>query len=397
MDLIQEILKGTKDAESPSSYFYWSTLAAISAVVKDNVYIDRYLFKRFKLYPNIYVILVGPSGIKKGVPLWLAQELVEGVNNTRVIAGKTTIPGILSDLSKVYTRENAPPINDAAAFLLASEFASFLVENPKDALTDLTTLYDRQYNNNWKYNIKSEPLNLKNICVTMLAASNETHLKDAMPPNAHSGGFLARTFLVVEKKKKKSNPLTRAPDDSLSLEPLIERLKCISKLKGAFSYTTSSMELYEEWYRKHDERAAKDVTGTENRLGDSILKTAMLISLARRDTLVMEETDMEDAINSCGGFIKAAHQTTMGQGKSDISPQLALVLKEVYEAEGYCKSKKKILRENYGDIDTMTFDRVADTLEQAGIIKLHLANNETMLTLTKKGINVVEATLEEED
>lgn len=397
MNLIDEILKGTKDAEAPQSYFYWALLAAISAVIKDRVWLDRFLFRRFKLYPNIYVILIGPSGIKKGVPIWMCDELVRGVNNTRIIAGRTTIPGVISDLSKIYTRENAEPIKDASALLLASEFASFIIEDPKEALTILTDLYDRQYRNNYDYKLKSEPLALKNVCLTMLAASNETHLRDAMPANAHSGGFLARTFLIVEKKKKKSNPLTRSTENQLDLDIIIKELARKSKLTGPFSYTTASMELYEHWYAKNDEKIGKDVTGTENRLGDSILKTAMLISLARRDTLILEEEDMEDAINSCSGFIRSANQTTMGQGKSEIAPQVALVIKLLYETEGFRLSRRKILRQLYGDVDALTFDRVADTLEKAGIISLDLVGQEVMVGLTAKGKAIVEHTLEGDD
>lgn len=368
----------------------------MSAIVKDNVWLDRYLFKRFKLYPNIYVILVGPSGIKKGVPVWMAQELVEGVNNTRIIAGRTTIPGVITDLAKVYTREDAPMINDSSAFLVASEFASFLIEDPKDALTTLTALYDRQYNNNWKYNLKSEPVSLKGINLTLLGASNETHLKDAMPQNALTGGFLARTFLVVEKKKNKSNPLTRPMQQELTLEPLIEILKCKSKLKGAFSYSTSGLELYESWYAKYDEKIGKDTTGTENRIGDSILKVAMLLSLSRRDSLILEEEDIADSISSCLGFVRNAHQATMGQaGKSEVAPQIALVMKALYEAEHFKLSRTKLLRKLLGDVDSLLWERIASTLEQAGIIKLELAGSEVMIELSRKGINIVEHTLED--
>lgn len=397
MDLIKETLEGTKLAEAPKSYFYWALLVALAAVVKNNVWLERYLFKTFRLYPNIFVILVGKSGLRKGVPIWFCEQLVAGVNNTRIINGRTTIPGVLSDLSKVYTREGQPPISDATALLLASEFASFIIEDPKEALTILTNIYDSQYTgDNWKYNTKHEPFQLKNICISMLAASNQTHLKDALPPNAIGGGFLARTFMIVESKKNASNPLTRAPVTQLDLAPMIKVMKEKALLKGAMSFSESAMELYEAWYKKYDEKDIDDPTGTSERLTDSILKVAMLISLARKDTLLIDEQDMDDAINSASTFIRAAHQTTMGQNsKSEVAPQSASVMKTLYESKEFRMSRKKILRKLWGECDAMVFDRVISTLDQAGIVSSVMEGSEVMYILTHKGRDIVMNTLED--
>jgi hypothetical protein len=46
----------------------------------------------------------------------------------------------------------------------------------------------------------------------------------------------------------------------------------------------------------------EDTTGTMERLHDHILKTAMLISLSRKQDLVLEE-DISEAIKACSDFV----------------------------------------------------------------------------------------------
>jgi hypothetical protein len=81
---VEHIVEEHKEFESPLSFWRWAALAAISAVVKDSVWINRGTM--YDLYPNIYVMFHAESGLKKGPPVALAKKLVKEVNNTRIIS-----------------------------------------------------------------------------------------------------------------------------------------------------------------------------------------------------------------------------------------------------------------------------------------------------------------------
>ena len=100
---IEDFLDRTKDAESPRSFFYWSALAAISAVVKKNVYINKRIYR---LYPNLYIMFIAKSGLRKGFPVKMAQKIVEAIEVTKVISGQNSIQGIITELSKQWTLES---------------------------------------------------------------------------------------------------------------------------------------------------------------------------------------------------------------------------------------------------------------------------------------------------
>src|SRR4249920_3615830 len=115
MTWLDYLMKVTQESESPRKYYYWSGMSAIAAVVRNQVFLDKCYYK---LYPNIYVLLVGRKGIRKGPPVALAKKLVTEVGSTRVISGRASIQAIVTELHRAKTSDNGgPPITDAVAFL----------------------------------------------------------------------------------------------------------------------------------------------------------------------------------------------------------------------------------------------------------------------------------------
>lgn len=369
MTFIEMVLRYTRESESPRKYYYWSSLAAIAAIVKSNVYLDKFYYK---LYPNIYVLLVGRSGLRKGPPVNLAKALVTEVNNTRIFAGRVSIQGIISDLSKAQTKKDGgPPITDASGMLCASEFASFIIQD-QAALTILTDLYDGHYNPEWSYMLRNSPTEkLKKPCLTLLGASNESHIKDAIPANAIGGGFVARTFIIYSNKKSGINSLTTKPADSLPIGMLVDKLKEISKVKGEFIWSQKGKELYDFWYRKYQEQEQmeSDSTGTMERLHDHILKTAMLVSLSRKTDRVLEYDDIEEAIRACQDFVPGAKRISLGQTGGSISaPGTAILLRELITLPTHEISKTEALTKFWAHFDSFELDRIAESLAvQKGI------------------------------
>jgi len=380
LTFIDTVLRYTKDSESPRKYYYWAALSAIAAIVKSNVYLDKFYYK---LYPNIYVLLVGRSGLRKGPPVHLARSLVQTVNNTRVFAGRVSIQGVISELSKATTKkEGGPPMTDAAGFLVASEFASFIIQDPA-ALTILTDLYDGHYNPEWSYMLRNSPVEkLKNPCLTFIGATNEAHLKDAIPDNAIGGGLIARTFIIYAEKKSGINPLTQRPADGIPLNSLSQHLKDISRVKGEFKWTDSGRQLYDAWYGKFQEAEnsgaiENDTTGTMERLHDHILKTAMLISLSRKTDLKLEYGDIEEAIRACQDFVPGAKRIALGQvGKSISAPGTAVILRELITISAHEISRTMVLQKHWAHFDSFELDRIAESLFAQKAIDIRLRRDE---------------------
>ncbi len=381
---LNEITSSTAEAESPERYQYWSAMAAISATIKKNVYLDRHYYK---LYPNIYVLLVGKSGLRKGNPILLAKSLVEKANVTRTVVGRGSIQAVIKEIGKAQSVEGKGVIKDASAFLVSGEFDSFLVKDP-DALTILTNLYDTNaHEPEWKNVLKSTGVDvLKNPCLTLLGGTNEEHFKSAVAEKDVQGGFIARTIIVLERDRRVINDLMDAPKIKPNIDSLSGYLKELAKVRGVFEMSPDGKELYRAWYDKLCTDKHDDVTGTMERLGDTVLKVAMLISLSHTTELVICLQCVGEAIQKCQECVGGMKLVTMGSGKSPLAHETALVLKDLLKRPEHKVSRKQLLAKYWGEFDSIVLDRVVETLDSAGAITIYRSGKETIYQLKGEAI-----------
>lgn len=405
MNWLNEIIQQHSELESPKSFWYWAAIAALSAVVKDQVWMNRQIYN---LYPNIYVMLHAESGLKKGPPISMARQLVKSVNNTKIISGRSSIQGILKDLGTAQTQPGGKVVNKAVAFICSSELSSSIVED-KVATTILTDLYDRQYNvGEWRSLLKMETFQLKDPTITMLTATNEAMSEDFFTRSAIQGGYFARTFIVYEKEGQVSNslifPLTNPPDYKVSSEYLRE----VAKLTGPFE-SMASLEngdkykypkekfgrtiyfnevglLYDNWY--DDFKATikdmeKDQTGTMNRFGDSVLKVAMLLSLSREPTLAIQPDAMLEAISECQKLLGNVRKTSFGkQGMSQSAALKTYIIMELLNREPHSVTRTVLMKKMWTHYETaVEFDEMMLAFDATGMIKTSSIGNQIVYTM----------------
>jgi len=364
MSWIKEVLDATEEAETPRAFIFWAALAAIAGVVRKNVWLNKYIYK---LYPNIYVLLIADSGMGKAFPISLAKQLVRGTRVTRVIAGRNSVQAVIQDLGKAYTMPGGGMITDAYGFLAASEFASFLVKDD-DSLTILTDLYDtHDHEPEWRNTLKMGTEILANPCLTMFSASNPTHFKDKISAKDLDGGFIGRTMIIIANEKSRLNPLIDEPLIKVDFTLLLPYLKAISQLEGPFQWTNDAKDIYRSWYMEFRGRKHEDRTGTSNRLHDHILKIAMLLSLSRRLDLILQPIDIQDAINACLGFMINVTRTVL-PGRSQLAESTRLVMYELINKPDHKVTRQRLLQKLWGDLDSVELDKVTETLQQAGLI-----------------------------
>lgn len=371
MNWIQEVIKANEENEAPERFYYWSAITSLSAVVRKSIFLDRFYYK---LYPNIYTFLVAKSGMKKGIPVTLSKTLVTKANATRVISGRNSMPRIIQDLGKAFPLDGGGMIKDAQTYIVSGELAAFFVKDP-DAMTILTDLYNtHEHEEKWTNSLKGTGIDiLKQPCITLLGATNEDLFPDAVSAKDTKGGFIARTFIVYSNEPGTINSLTDRPSSVVNTDALSQYLKDLAKVKGEFTWTQKAKDLYNPWYKDMLIRLTRgeiiDPTGTYGRLGDQVLKLAMLLSLAESFSLELKESHIFEAITEAEVCCQGMKQVTMGYGKSNLAAQTRLVMKTLLEAPDHRMSRKKILQRFWGEFDAFDLDRIAETLIGAGAIK----------------------------
>lgn len=415
MNWLDELVAQHVELESPQSFWKWAGLAAISAVVKDRIWMDRQIFKT---YPNIYVMLHADSGLKKGPPVNMAKRLVQLVNNTMVITGRSSIQGILKELGTAKTLPGGKVQTNSVAFICSSELSSSIVED-KVATTILTDLYDRSYNvGEWQSLLKMESFKLKDPTITMLTATNEAMSEDFFTKSAIQGGYFARTFIVYEKANAVSNSLIYPMENPPNYTNAAEYLKELAKLEGPFAPLAQNEEsdeycylkikragpterkvwfnetgkIYDDWYedfkRMVQEQEIRDDTGTLNRFGDSVLKVAMLMALAEAPEKVISPGVMQRTILECEKLVGNARRTTLGkQGMSSNSTLKTLIIMEFLNRENHQVSRTMLMKKYWMHYESMEeFDSMMLTFHHTGMITTSNMGNQIVYTMPEEQV-----------
>lgn len=379
---LDEVLEATSKSETPRPFFYWGALCAIAAVVKKNVFMTR--GGVYVLYPNLYVAFLMESGGRKSGGISLCQNLVKQVGNTRVIAGRASIEAIISKLSKAYTVEGHPPFTDASCLLIPQEFTTMLVSNP-GALGILTAWYDTHQMAEWENELKSTGIEkLKNLCVTMLVASNQSHFKDTVKGADVEGGFLGRTLLIEETQRSQINSLIydSVYDDiegldtegisSIDYAKYGAYLKEIALLNGRFLLSRKAADCFDSWYQEHNRTKFEDPTGAVNRIADNILKTAMCLALAHKPELKIELPEIEEAMEKCLERMGTAKRIVVtGGGKASLDTETRKAIVRVVLASEDYKVKRADLLSKLGlDYDVSEIEKAVMSLSEVGWIMI---------------------------
>lgn len=371
MSWIDSLIVASKEAETPTEWIFWSGIATISAVISPNVYINRGGI--YKLSPNLFIMLIGESGLGKGFPVAISKVLVKLAKTTRVISGANTIAHILQQLGNTETDEKTgiPKFKDARGYIVSGEFAT-LIQEDKRALPIITELYDTHFSDDWSNSTKHSGVDkLEKVCITLFGGSTPEHFTNVVPESDVKGGFVGRILTVYQEKRSKVNPLsdTGATND-FPFNELTEHLKVISLVKGPFDWANEATKKYwEEWYSDVRVKKVHDPTGAVNRLPDNVLKVAMCLAMSERVDRVLEISDLEESVEKCMQLTIDSRRLTEGKGRSASGENTKLVIEALYRHPEKEMWKSKLLEVYYGHFDVYELDRIIQTLETAELIE----------------------------
>jgi hypothetical protein len=390
MSLIDDFLDSTSEFESPKSYFLWGFLSAVSGVINNNIYLDRHAFI---LRPNIFVLLFGKSGLRKALPVSIATDLVRYCNNTRVLSGRSSIQALVTELSNVYHRDGKPPITDAIAFVSAPEFASALVKD-EQALTILTDLYDCR--KIWKNILKSTGTEtLKNLNITLLGGINAPHFESSMGKQNIDGGFIGRTFIILESKRNCINSLvypTKWSQDKI-INSFGSSLLEISNMFGEITFSENAKKYYHDWYVSFSQQdeLLDEKQGMLMRLGEHVLKVGVLIATCH-GTMELRTAHIDKAIEYCADLSTNAKRVTSDEIKPDpLSLIVWKVLETIYKSAEQRISKKFIVqRLSMKGILVPQINICLNSLNEMGFIFSENTLHDIYYTLSDAGVGASE-------
>ena len=269
-------------------------MSALGAVLKRNAWVDQV---DWKIYPNLSILLVGPSGIGKDTAIDAAEEIIQEVNTLPIIVGKTM----------EYINQEMVNFGDpACCFIPAPEVTAFIgaKDYQKGMVQELTHLLTTKNYVDVSTSGKGK-LRIKRPTVTLQAGSTVDWLHKAMPEGSLEGGLWPRFLIVYEEYGSKCIPLVKnLPKHEVDgarkyKHAFMEACKFLHEefkdKPKEIQILNEAAELYENWYRNRFKLFSATVQPYANRSRDQILRLAMLCAISRRHDYI-EGVDMQFAI-----------------------------------------------------------------------------------------------------
>ncbi len=242
------------ETEVPRDFYLWSAMSLIAAVLKNHVWYEHMAYKPIR--PNLYVLLVGPSGDGKGHAMSLATKIAResaigdvGMN-LDLFSGKLTAAGIY-DLISSETVEGEQ-VESEALWLHSDELSASVRtgEMSRDIIKTLTDLWEAHGNIRLEYTRGGGLKMARDPTINWLAGSTPTWLNEVVDFADVNSGFFART--VVVKAERQGKPIYK-PNTSAyhELFPLVKRkLEVIWQYHGEMVVSDEAQVIEKAWYEE---------------------------------------------------------------------------------------------------------------------------------------------------
>ena len=373
-----------EETESSRQFWMWAGVSTIASALQRKVWLQ---FGAQNLYPNMYILLVGPPAQRKDAPVSFSRKVLMDLS-IPVAADSSSKRRFTSSLEKTSNTEQfyfkGKPMTQCAMSVISGEFSDLFAVNLKEMVECLTSVYDSR--EVWKYETEGKGQDkLYNVCVNCLAATTPGWIMDNLPQSAIGGGFTSRFVMVYGDKvyKRVTVPWIRSVED-LKDPKIIEQHESLYKalvkdlqhihqnLLGPFIWEPSAYQYFDTWYQRIDEKIRE--TNDERlhpfigRMHTIALKTAMCLRADYSDELVLTIDEIKPSIALLEGVLKTASDAFGGHGRSKSGPDVQRVMAQVKMLRSL--SFRELMKLNYRHLNKSELQQVLATIESMGLIRI---------------------------
>lgn len=291
-DFFRKYLEITSGGETPTFYRRWAILTAVGAWIGRGAYFQH---GDMKVFPNMYVMLLGSPGARKSTAIKQAVKILKRAGYEYFASEKTTKEKFLLDLSGVDNEVDSDGFLDlklegdhAECFIAADEFSDFFGNNLLDFVSLLGVLWD--FEGVYKSKIKNGvSVEIPDPTISILGGNTQTTFANTFPPEVMGQGFFSRMIAVYAEPTHKKIAFPAAPSDE-EVEFLVEhlhaiRMHCVGELDITPEAIALVEKIYMNWQPIDDERFAH----YGNRRMGHLLKLIIIHAAVRLSTTIEVE------------------------------------------------------------------------------------------------------------
>lgn len=382
MSFILDFLEYNSGNECPPPYVRWTAYSLLSAAIGRRVYFHM---DYFTIWPNLYVLLIGDSGIKKSAAADLGITILKAaIPDIPVSADNETHQGTIlymdSEKSlRTFRNEKGEIIEYKPYCIFASEFMDYISNNPDGYIKFLTNIYDRP--DSYTYRLKQENRVLTRPYVTLHACTTPIWLTDQIKAKTFGAGFGRRVVMVCYNKEKRLRPFMTEPM-RLARDRCIAHIATLQNLAGPCKLEPDAEKFYWDWYlgdKRPDDPFLKDWWSSKKII---IMKLAILTSLSERTDLRITLDYIQLALGMLDEVEQNLSIVTERIGRSELVEPSLTILNMLRNNKG-AMFKKELQRRTLRDFKSTTeqWQVLQHLRETDQIIELDYNDNGVMRKL----------------
>ncbi len=370
-DFLDAYVQYAKNSEPPLIFHPWIGISMLAGALGRKVHTSLGFET---LYPNLYIILLAPSGCRKSTAINIGRQLMSPIAGIKIGAQATTREMLIKDMAEsmvtAFDEEDSPFFHSSFT-QIASELHVFLRKQNVELLADLCSWYD--CDSPWENRTKTAGVDTINgICLNILGATAPEYMSSMFPVEAIGGGATARMIFVVAHTLSKLIPDPVLTEEQVALgQVLVNDLEQINMIVGEYTKTKEAQDYYDIWYVKQGENPPlKDPRFLRycGRRGAHVHKLSMICAASRHSKTLIELQDLQRAIKLLELAEMKMEQAFVGVGESRYVYEMMLIMR-YFEAHGRA-TDRELMEALYRDIDAMTMNIVLKTLILMGKIKI---------------------------
>jgi len=367
----------TEQTESAKIFHTWTGLSMLSSALRKKVWFN---FGRFKVYCNMYVVLVAePGTTRKTQAISYGTRILNEVSSIITSADVITREALLEDLEESADDaqlEDGKIFKHASLSVISREFESFLGQKKENTkmLVLLTDLFDCE-ELPFKYRTKRSGSNVAPaVFFNILGATTPESLASCLPSIAIGGGLTSRTIYVWADDKDHKVPIPEmSPEIEAVKVKLIKDLSAVSRIVGEYNFSKDSKKEWINWYNQYEERDPKRLCtdyafhSWYSRKPLYIIKLAVILTAAISDSRIVEWAEFKKAITLMEDIERSMGKAFCAVGRSDITADVAEV-RTIIESY-HSISEKMLMHLVWRNIDSAKFNNVIDTVLKSGVAR----------------------------
>lgn len=381
--LIHEYVSLSQHNESPDLFYLWALLGMTGQLTGRRTSIQ---FGNTKLYGNMYVLLIGDSGVRKSTAINEAIRLLHNVDSDVITLGNkvSSAQSLMYNLAKPKHIPKKKPVeledflpitplsgdSPTNGYIAVGELSDFFGGGVTEYIGILGELWDIV--GNYTYPTRHDgTLVIHDPHVGMIGGITPSTFNSMFPIEVSEQGFLSRLLVVTSEKpdRKFSIPETASPEKLSSIQSKLEKIHDLGReIPKTIKFSEEVYQMQDAIYKNWNMRLHARLQAYPNRRHTQLLKLIMNVA-ATRGSVYPTAEDVTFA-NTLLTYTELRMNKAFGQfGRDKLSP-VANTVVDLIRKSKVPVSREVLFKYVRNDITLQDLRNLLDSLLKSDTIML---------------------------